>query len=99
MEPLAREHHAGFHELFVELAHFGQKLLAWHHACFGVLGRPNQNHESHFRVSYRLLPSRFSARLAKQSSSSKNGRISHSLSAPRRPGRQPARIAWSTRSP
>src|SRR6266480_3323546 len=53
VQPLAREHYAGFHQLFVELAHFGQKLFAWHYTCFRVLGGFNQDHESHFRVSYR----------------------------------------------
>src|SRR6266446_11005561 len=52
MEPLAREHHAGFHQLFVELAHFGQKLLARHYACFRLLAGLNQDHKSHRHPSF-----------------------------------------------
>src|SRR5262245_5731820 len=32
-QPLSGEHHAGFGEFLFEFAHFGQKLLARHHAC------------------------------------------------------------------
>ena len=47
MKPLAREHYTGFHQLFVELAHFGQELLTRHNPCLRVLGGLDQNHESH----------------------------------------------------
>src|SRR4029450_12394523 len=40
------EHYPGFPQLFVELTHFGQELLALHHACFRVPVGFNQDHES-----------------------------------------------------
>ena len=55
MESFAREHHAGFHQLFVELAHFGQKLLVWHYPCFRLLAGLNQDHKSHRHPSFFIL--------------------------------------------
>ena len=52
MQAFAGQHHAGLHQLLVELAHLGQQLLAGHHAGFGFLRRLDHHHESH-----RLAPS------------------------------------------
>src|SRR4051812_11719866 len=37
VEPLTREHHAGFHQLFVEFPHLGEELLAGHDTVLGIL--------------------------------------------------------------
>src|SRR5438105_5244752 len=47
MQALARLHHAGLHQLLVELAHRGQQFRARHHACFRVLAGLHNHHESH----------------------------------------------------
>src|SRR5467141_988033 len=47
LESLAREHHARFHQLFVELAHVGQHLLAGENARFRVLVGLHNHHEPH----------------------------------------------------
>src|SRR5207247_467252 len=52
VEPLAREHHAGLHQLFVELPHLGKELLVWENARLCVLGGLDQHHESHRRFSF-----------------------------------------------
>ena len=51
MQPFAREHDAGLHQFFVELAHLGQQLLVGQNAGFRVLRRLDQNHESHRHLS------------------------------------------------
>src|SRR5262249_54235188 len=63
VEPFAREHHAGLHQLFVELSHRGQQLLVRHHPRLRVLGGLDYRHESHrglsslFRVASRASAS------------------------------------------
>src|SRR6266571_4206680 len=47
VQPLAREHHAGFHQLFVELPHRGEEFFVRHHARFRVLTGFDYDHESH----------------------------------------------------
>src|SRR6185369_274423 len=47
MKSLAGEHDAGFHQLFVELAHLREQFLARHDARLGVLGGLDQDHEFH----------------------------------------------------
>src|SRR5439155_11680069 len=47
VEPLGREHHASFHELFVELPHLGQDLLVREDARLAVLVGLDYDHESH----------------------------------------------------
>src|SRR5882762_8189796 len=54
LEPLAREHHAGFHQLFVEFTHFGQELLVGEDSRFRVLGGLDHHHESHRNFSIGL---------------------------------------------
>src|SRR5882762_1398002 len=54
MEPLAREHHAGFHQLFVEFTHFGEELLVGEDSRFRVLGGLDHHHESHRNFSIGL---------------------------------------------
>src|SRR2546428_1509675 len=58
MEPLAREHHAGFHQLFVVLAHLGQDLLVREDARLRVLVGLDDNHESHRDLSFWILVER-----------------------------------------
>src|SRR2546427_4317056 len=50
LDPLAREHHAGFHHRLVEPSHRGDQLWAGEHARLGVLVGSDEHHESH-RVS------------------------------------------------
>ena len=47
LEPLALQHDAGLHQLFVVLHHGGEQLLARHDACLGVLVGLADDHESH----------------------------------------------------
>ena len=47
LQPLAREHHAGLHQLLVELAHLGEQLLARQDARLGLLGGLDDHHEPH----------------------------------------------------
>src|SRR5262245_28963052 len=47
LESVAVQHHASLDHLLVELRHGSERLLGWHHAGFGVLGRLNENHEPH----------------------------------------------------
>src|SRR5438552_7660572 len=47
VQPFAREHHAGLHQLLVELPHRGEELLVGHHAGFRVLAGFDYDHESH----------------------------------------------------
>src|SRR2546425_6406291 len=47
LEPLAREHHAGFLQFDIELAHLGEDLLVRQDACLRVLVGLHQDHESH----------------------------------------------------
>src|SRR6267143_6214216 len=54
LQPLAREHHAGFHQLFVEFTHFGEELLVGEDSRFRVLGRFDHHHESHRNFSIGL---------------------------------------------
>src|SRR6476659_10257022 len=49
LQPIAIEHHAGFHHLLVELRHGRKQLLRGHFAGFGVLGCLNYHHEAHRR--------------------------------------------------
>src|SRR6185312_7593910 len=46
-ESVTCEHHASFHELFVERTHPCQHLTVRHDAGFGVAGRLYDDHESH----------------------------------------------------
>jgi len=50
--PLAREHHAGLHQLFVELPHLGQHLAIRQCTRFRVLVRFDDHHESHCVFSF-----------------------------------------------
>src|SRR5437773_1702547 len=52
LEPRAREHHASFHQLLVELAHVGEDLLVRKRARLGVLVRFDDHHESHCLFSF-----------------------------------------------
>src|SRR6267154_3724743 len=54
MEPLAREHHAGFRQLFVEFPHFGEELLLGENSRLRVLGGLDHHHESHRNFSIGL---------------------------------------------
>src|SRR5437870_8842861 len=47
LQPLARLHDAGLHQLLVELAHLVEKLRAGKPARLAVLGRLHHHHESH----------------------------------------------------
>src|SRR5262249_7257896 len=47
LQSLAREHDAGFHELFVELAHLFENLLARKNTGLGLSARLDNHHESH----------------------------------------------------
>src|SRR5437773_5989851 len=52
LEPRAREHHASFHQLLVELTHVGEDLLVREGARLGVLVRFDDHHESHCLISF-----------------------------------------------
>src|SRR5882762_4845688 len=54
LEPLAGEHHAGFHQLFVALPHFRDELLVRESARLRLLGRLDHHHESHRNFSIKL---------------------------------------------
>src|SRR5437879_155864 len=47
VQPFAREHHAGLHQLLVELPHRGEELLVGHHPGFRILAGFDYDHESH----------------------------------------------------
>src|SRR5438046_4627249 len=47
VQALAREHHAGLHQLLVELPHRGEELLVGHHPGFRILAGFDRDHESH----------------------------------------------------
>jgi hypothetical protein len=51
MEPLACEHHAGLHQLFVVFPHRGEKFFIGKNARFGLLRGFDNNHESHWCIS------------------------------------------------
>src|SRR6267143_413954 len=52
VEPLAGEQHAGFHQLFVVLPHFGKELLLRQNARLRVLVGLDYHQESHCYVSF-----------------------------------------------
>src|SRR5882762_1509346 len=52
VEPLGGEQHAGFHQLFVVLPHFGKELLLRQSARLRVLVGLDYHHESHCCVSF-----------------------------------------------
>src|SRR5438045_4135327 len=52
--PFALEHPAGLHQLFVELAHLGEKLPAGQHAGLRLLVRLHDHHDSHDWILHRL---------------------------------------------
>src|SRR6266705_1007934 len=54
LEPLAREHHAGFHQLFIELSHLGENFLVGQNPRFRVLRCSDHHHESHRNFSIGL---------------------------------------------
>src|SRR6266540_3312066 len=47
VQPFAREHHAGLHQLLVELPHRGEELLVGHHPGLRILTGFDYDHESH----------------------------------------------------
>ena len=47
LQPVARQHDAGRHQLLVELAHRLEQLGRRHAARFAVLGRLHENHDTH----------------------------------------------------
>src|SRR5262249_31161508 len=51
MKTLARKHHASFHQLFVELAHLREQLLARQHPRLGILAGFDNNHDFHLNTS------------------------------------------------
>src|SRR6266480_422361 len=62
LEPLAREDHAGLHQLVVELSHLGEDLLVRKDPGLGVLVGLHQHHESHSNVSFYLYDERRAGR-------------------------------------
>src|SRR4051812_30805859 len=52
MQPFARLHHAGIHELLVVLAHRRQDFLVRHLAGLGLLARLHDHHHSHHVTPY-----------------------------------------------
>src|SRR5262249_47040777 len=52
LEPFTREHHAGLHQLLVELVHRGQHLLFREDPGLRVLVRLHDHHEPHRRISF-----------------------------------------------
>src|SRR5262245_53084445 len=47
LESVAVQHHASLDHVLVELRHGSERLLGWHHAGFGALGRLNENYKPH----------------------------------------------------
>src|ERR1700682_4344557 len=64
LEPFTREHHPGFDQLFVELAHLGQHLLVGESPSFRSLVAFDQHHETHCSIP--LLVSVFGRLLIRQ---------------------------------
>src|SRR5437763_11238949 len=54
VQPLARQHHAGLHQLLVELTHLAENLAARQHAPFRILVRPDDHHDAHDWLLLRL---------------------------------------------
>src|SRR6266571_4276466 len=52
LEPVGGKQHAGFHQLFVELPHFGKQLLLRHNTCLGVLVGLDHHHDPHCYFSF-----------------------------------------------
>src|SRR3989442_171342 len=58
LQPLRREQHAGFRQLFIELPHRGEGFFVGEHARLGVLVGFDQDHESHCFSPRGGLPTR-----------------------------------------
>jgi len=50
MKALGCEHHAGFHQFFVELAHFCEQFPAWQRARLGIFAGFDNDHDFHFQI-------------------------------------------------
>src|SRR3984957_6176446 len=51
LQPIARQHHAGFHQLLVVLPHLGKNLRVRKNASLGLLARLYDDHDSHTDIS------------------------------------------------
>src|SRR5512133_3754482 len=83
-EPVAGEHHACLHELFVELHHLRDQLLARHLPGLGVLVAGDEHHHAHHRLLLSNVGSPASA--AARYGPSPGSNIGRTSASPSNPG-------------